>query len=58
LSKTLDDSKLANILYEAANKEQAWLDEKFEEAKASEIALHRRTLNVRMAGKNPNPFRG
>jgi molecular chaperone DnaK (HSP70) len=51
LSKSLDDTKLAGILFEAANKDQAWLDANFEDSKASEINLRRRALSRRMEGK-------
>lgn len=50
-SKSMDDGRLANILATAADKEQIWLDENFEDAKASEIALRRRQLARRLEGK-------
>lgn len=45
------DAKLANILKDAAEKEQVWLDDNYEEAKASEIALRRRALSRRLEGR-------
>jgi len=51
IAKTLDDRKLADILAAAADKEQVWLDDNYEEAKASEVALRRRQLARRIEGK-------
>jgi len=42
---------MAGILTTAADKEQQWLDENYESAKASEIALRRRQLSRRLEGK-------
>jgi L1 cell adhesion molecule like protein len=50
-AKEMDDAKLANILNEAAEKEAAWLNDNYEDCKASEIALHRRALNRRLEGR-------
>jgi len=50
-AKEIDDGKLATILTEAAEKEQAWLEDHYEDAKASEIALRRRGLSRRLEGK-------
>lgn len=49
--KDMDDAKLANILSEACEKESAWLEENYEDCKASEIALHKRTLSRRLEGR-------
>jgi len=53
-AKDTDDAKLSAILSEAAEKEQVWLEEKSEDAKASEIALRRRTLSRRLEGRTRN----
>jgi L1 cell adhesion molecule like protein len=45
------DGKLAGILQSAAEKEQAWLDDNYEDAKASEIALRKQALSRRLKGK-------
>jgi len=50
-AKEMDDGKLSAILMEAAEKEQAWIDENGEDAKASEIALRRRGLTRRLEGR-------
>jgi len=50
-AKGLDDHKLATILQDAADKDQAWLDDNYETAKASEIAMKRRQLSRRIEGK-------
>jgi len=50
-AKDMDDSKLANILMNAADKEQAWLDENYETARASEIAMRRRQLARRLESR-------
>jgi len=50
-SKDIDDAKLANILAEAAEKEQEWLEANYEDAKSSEINLHRRALTRRLEGR-------
>lgn len=50
-AKGMDDQKLADILANAADKEQQWLDDNYEEAKASEVALRRRQLARRIEGK-------
>jgi len=50
-AQTMDDAKLGNVLTKAAEAEQVWLDENYEEAKASEIALRRRQLARRVEGK-------
>lgn len=50
-AKEMTDGKMAGILITAADKEQAWLDENFESAKASEVALRRRQLSRRLEGK-------
>jgi heat shock protein 1/8 len=51
ISKETEDGKLANILATAAEKEQVWLEENYEDAKAAEIALRRRALSRRLEGK-------
>jgi len=50
-AKEMSDGKMAGILTTAADKEQQWLDENYESAKASEIALRRRQLSRRLEGK-------
>lgn len=50
-AKEMTDGKMAGILTAAADKEQQWLDENYETAKASEIALRRRQLSRRLEGK-------
>jgi len=44
----LEDPKLAKVLEEAANKDQVWLEENGETAKASELAMRRRNLSRRI----------
>lgn len=51
-AKELDDGKMSNILSAAADKEQIWLDENYETAKAADIALRRRQLSRRLEGKS------
>jgi heat shock protein 1/8 len=48
VAKGLDDMKLSKILADAADKDQQWLDDNYEESKASEIALRRRQLSRRI----------
>lgn len=50
-AKEMDDGKMATILTTAADKEQMWLDENYETAKAAEIAMRRRQLARRLEGK-------
>lgn len=50
-AKEMDNAKMANILSEAADKEAVWLEEHYHDAKASDIALHRRALNRRLEGR-------
>jgi len=52
------DEKLAGIMKEAAEKEQAWLAEHYEGAKTPEIALRRRTLSRRLEGKGEGGWWG
>jgi len=47
----MEDEKLAKILTSAAEKEQIWLDENYEAAKAGEIAKRRFALDRRLNGK-------
>jgi len=51
VAKETEDTKLANILMNAADKEQAWLDDNYETARASEIALRRRQLARRLESR-------
>lgn len=44
----LEDPKMVTILEEAANKDQVWLEENGETAKASELAMRRRNLARRI----------
>lgn len=50
VAKTLDGN-VATIIEEAAEKEQAWLDDHYETATAGDIAMRRRGLNRRLQGK-------
>lgn len=50
-AKEMKDGKLAGVLIAAADKEQQWLDDNYETAKSSEIALRRRQLSRRLEGK-------
>lgn len=50
IAKDLDAS-MATIIEEAAEKEQAWLDDNYETATAGDIAMRRRGLNRRLQGK-------
>jgi len=50
-AKDIDDGKIADILNNAADKEQAWLDDNYETASAGDIAMHRRGLARRLEGK-------
>lgn len=52
-AKECDDASLRTILEEAADKEQAWLDDNYESASAGDIAMRRRGLSRRLQGKNP-----
>ena len=51
IARETNDAKLATILQDAADKEQVWLDDNYDDAKASEVALHRRQLARRIEGK-------
>lgn len=51
IAKGLDDVKLADVLSEAADKEQVWLDDNYDDAKASEVALRRRQLARRIENR-------
>merc|ERR1711865_1303464 len=51
IAKDLDDSKVATIIEDAAEKEQAWLEDNYESATAGDIAMRRRGLNRRIQGK-------
>lgn len=51
-ARECDDAKMASILEEASEKEQAWLDENYETATAGDIAMHRRGLSRRLQGKS------
>lgn len=51
-AKEMDDGKLAGILNAAADKEQMWLDENYESARASEVALRRRQLSRRLESRS------
>jgi len=46
-----EDAKLANILQNAADKEQAWLDDNYDTASAGDIAMRRRQLARRFASR-------
>jgi len=50
-AKETEDTKMSSILAEAADKAQVWLEENYEDAKASEIALQRRALSRRLEGR-------
>lgn len=51
-AKECEDAGLAGVLEKAADKEQAWLDDNYETASAGDIAMRRRGLQNRIAGKN------
>jgi len=51
IAKGLEDVKLADVLSEAADKEQVWLDDNYDDAKASEVALRRRQLARRIENR-------
>jgi molecular chaperone DnaK (HSP70) len=50
-AKETEDGKIANILTEAADKEQVWLDQNYDDVKAADIAMHRRALSRRLEGR-------
>jgi len=50
IAKSLDGNMI-QIIEEAADKEQAWLDDNYETATAGDIAMRRRGLNRRLQGK-------
>jgi len=50
-AKEMEDQKLAAILTTAAEKEQKWMEDHLEDAKASQVSLRRRQLARRLEGK-------